>query len=109
MTDNDVVSDFDKDSQGHVCVNCECDSNFHRIFWKCPLYDKELICTECCQENMLELDAPIKVSAKLGRTITAEELNKICSDCGRNYACQNKELAQQIELGDVPNDKQTPK
>jgi hypothetical protein len=95
-------------NNGKTCCLCECPKDMHVVFWGCPIFEKELggkgplICCECCQIDALGGDIDKKFSEKLGRTITKEEINKACGDCGKNHAVQNEYLATQIQIGKGP-------
>lgn len=96
--DQKIINDtFEKDP--HICSMCECQTGNHLIYFSCPLFSGNPICTDCCRIDMMKDDVDIKVSAKLGNPITKETINSICKSCGMNNACQNSELAKKIELG----------
>jgi len=83
----------------HKCCMCECADGNHLIFWKCPIFYNEFICSECCSIEFLKDGIDKKVSVKLGKPITTAEINSSCLNCGMNNACQNQDLANKIELG----------
>jgi hypothetical protein len=80
-----------------ICTLCTCVEKTHAIFWKCPILDNNPICGECCQVGCLKNNIAGKFSKALGKDISLEDINKACTDCGRNYAKQNEELAKQLE------------
>lgn len=95
--DPKIINDTFEQEQ-HICSMCECKSGNHLVFFSCPLFSMNPICTDCCRIDMMKDDVDIKVSAKLGNPITKETINSICHSCGMNNACQNSELAKKIEL-----------
>lgn len=96
MMDQKIINDtFEKDP--HICSMCECESGNHLIFFSCPLFSGNPICTDCCRIDMMKDDVDIKVSAKLGNPIDKATINSICRSCGMNNACQNNELVKKIE------------
>lgn len=48
---------------------------------------------------MLTDDIDKKVSARLGKEITKEQINEICTTCGLNCGKQNQDLATSLEQG----------
>lgn len=90
--DNQTTYSFKKEDE-FTCVSCECIPEMHISGWKCPIFDNETICSECCLVETLQSDVDVKFSTKLGKTITKEEINKICKDCGRNNATQDVKLS----------------
>jgi len=98
---DEVVYDGSKNSPHHVCSMCECPPNYHVVHWPCPIFDKELICGDCCQVGCLRKGVDEEFSKKLGRKMTLEEINEHCGNCGRNYAMQDDQLADDIENGKV--------
>lgn len=106
----DVIYDGHKDSPNHTCCLCECPKNYHIVYWKCPLFDNELICGECCQIGCLRKDIDKRFSEKLGRKITIDEINETCGKCQKNYGFQDEQLADDLEAGkakDVSDEKDT--
>lgn len=87
--------------QEHICSCCECLKGNHLIFFKCPLFENNPICQDCCQIDMLKDNVEAQISAKLGRPITKEFINQTCMNCGLNNACQNQDLAKKIEDGTI--------
>ena len=75
---------YNIDKNDDVCCLCECMAGVHLLFWSCPIFDDELICSDCCHINSLKLDSNKKFSDKLGKEISKEELEKYCKDCGRH-------------------------
>jgi hypothetical protein len=54
---------------------------------------------------MLTDDIDEKVSARVGKQMTKEQINEICNACGLNCGKQNAELAKSLENGKgAPND-----
>jgi len=88
-----------RDEETPICMVCECpiDVPVHCLFWKCPLFENELICYECCVIGCLKKDVTDLFSQKLGRKITLDEINEKCKECGRNYAFQDEFLAIELE------------
>ena len=80
-----------------ICTLCTCVEKTHAIFWKCPILDNNPICGECCQIGCLKSDIAERFSKVLEKEITIEEVNEACKKCGKNYACQNPDLAKKIE------------
>ena len=93
----DIIYSDDKNK--YICALCECDQNDHLIFWKCPLFENELICQSCCHIEMLYDDIDSKVSARIGKEVSKEFINKTCNDCGKNCAKQNEQVAHSMEQG----------
>ena len=108
MTDGnrDDIFDAGKYSKGHICCLCECDPSVHVCFFKCPIFDKELICSECCLMDALRSGIDEKFSEKLGRKITREEINALCRDCGRNHAIEDSALADELDWNTIAEDDQ---
>lgn len=98
------VYHLDKSAPGHVCNLCECPEGFHVAFWKCPLFENDLICSDCCQVECMKEDIDEKFSEKLGRKITKDEINDACFECGKNNAFQDEDLALETEYGDKSKD-----
>lgn len=69
----------------YVCSICECPLGTHCFFVHCPLLDDELICIDCCQ-NDVEKDDIIKKFKELGKEYSREAIEKTCKDCG-NRSC----------------------
>ena len=82
-----IRAHFDnKDGQPfYVCAICECPLGAHCFFVHCPLLDDELICIDCCQ-NDVEKDAIIKTFKDLGVEHSRETIEKTCGGCG-NRSC----------------------
>lgn len=89
-------------TQKYICPLCECDQNAHLVFWKCPLFENELICQQCCHIEMLTDDIDKKVSARMGKEMTKDQINETCNKCGLNCGKQNPELATKLEEGKFP-------
>lgn len=98
---SEVIYDGSKNSPHHICSMCECPPNYHIVQWPCPIFENELICGDCCQVGCLRESVAEEFSKKLGRKITVEEINERCGNCGRNYAMQDEQLADDIESGKV--------
>lgn len=99
--ERDDIFDDDKHSAGYICCLCECDPRVHVCFFKCPIFDKELICSECCLTDVLRSNIEKKFSEKLGRMITREEINSLCKACGRNHAVEDSALADKLDWNTV--------
>lgn len=82
-----------------VCCACDCPPAIHLSGWKCPIFNKEIVCSDCCLIEALKTDVAKVFSEKLGRQITLEEINQTCLDCGRNNAMQDDAKARDIESG----------
>lgn len=94
----DQFFDLDRSVQQHICCLCECnDIIAHACYWKCPIFEGNTICAECCLVDALRPGVEAKFSEKLGRPITREEINKMCGDCGRNHATEDNDLADRIQ------------
>ena len=95
---SDQFYDNDPRKVGHICMLCECDDpSAHISFWKCPLFENNPICAECCLLDAIRPGIEKKFSEKLGRPITANEIRKTCGDCGMNHACESQAIAEQLE------------
>jgi hypothetical protein len=103
----DEQYNIQKGAPGFTCCACECDTSEHVCGWKCPIFNKELICSQCCLVDVLRKDTPKIFSARLGREITREEINKMCGDCGRNHAVEDDTLADQIQSSELRTNKET--
>jgi len=64
----------------YVCSLCECAIKFHYYFYACPLLDNEVICVDCCMEEV-EKDSSLVTLKEIGKPMSREEINKICSTC----------------------------
>lgn len=84
INDPAVFYDVNRNVTPPVCSACDCEPKTHILLWSCPIFQGEKICVECCHEDMLKPGIEIEISAKLGETITAEQLKAKCRDCGRN-------------------------
>jgi hypothetical protein len=82
--------------ESFTCVGCDCHPDIHLVGWSCPIFSNEAICFECCQIDTLNDDIDKKFSEKLGYTITKEEINKICTQCGKNNAKQDISLSPEV-------------
>jgi hypothetical protein len=69
----------------YICAICECPLGTHAYFFHCPLLDDELICADCCQQDV-EKDTIIKTFEDLGKEHSREAIEKTCGDCG-NRSC----------------------
>jgi hypothetical protein len=85
----------------HLCSVCECGYGNHLIYYRCPLMEGNPICQDCCHLDMMKDDVDVKISAKLGRTVTKEFINETCKNCGLNNACQNQDLVKKIQDGNL--------
>jgi len=78
--DSRIINDtFEKEQ--HICAMCECLAGNHLIFHYCLLFENNPVCQDCVVDLLAE-DAPTKVSTKLGRVITKEEIDAVCRQCG---------------------------
>lgn len=93
----DDLFDSEKRSPGYVCCLCECPPGFHVCFFKCPIFDGQYICSECCFFDVLREGVEKKFSERLGYTITREEITDFCRKCGRNHAVEDSVLADELE------------
>ena len=64
----------------YVCSLCECDVKFHCYFHKCLLLDNEMICIDCCMEEV-EKESALITLKEIGKPMTREEVDKVCSSC----------------------------
>lgn len=87
----------EKGAASFTCCYCECVEAAHACGWKCPIFNDNPICSQCCLVDALRKDAPKIFSEKLGREITREEINAICNKCGRNHATEDDALADNIQ------------
>ena len=96
MSDDQFYA-IDKNAPPHTCCLCECDPKVHLVYFKCPIFEQNDICADCCLLDALRPGAEKKFSEKLGREITREEMNKMCKECGRNHAVEDGQLAIELE------------
>jgi hypothetical protein len=96
MTD-DQYYNLDKNAEPHTCCLCECDPKVHLCYFKCPIFEQNDICADCCLLDALRPGIEKKFSEKLGREITREEIDKMCKECGRNHATEDGPLAIELE------------
>lgn len=90
--------DLDPHKNEHICMLCECEApGTHISFFKCPIFENNPICAECCLLDALRPGIEKKFSEKLGREITREEITKTCQDCGMNHATTDQAMAEQLE------------
>lgn len=95
---SDQSFNTDPKKNDEMCMLCECgDPGMHVCYWKCPIFEGNTICAECCLLDALRPGIEKKFSEKLGRDITREEITKACGDCGRNHATEDVALAEQLE------------
>ncbi len=87
----------EKGAKPFTCCYCECVEAAHTCGWKCPIFNNNAICSQCCLIETLRTDAPKVFSEKLGREITREEINEFCKGCGRNHATEDEALADNIQ------------
>jgi hypothetical protein len=111
---SDQFYDIDKNSIGHTCCLCECPNpHTHVSYWKCPIFENNPICAECCLIDALKPGIEKKFSEKLGREITREEIIKTCQGCGMNHAVEDKDIADQLEANSfessAPKEENPPK
>jgi hypothetical protein len=93
-----IINDtFEKEQ--HLCSKCECQSGNHLVFFKCPLFELNPICRDCCLIDMMKDDVDVQISTKLGKPVTKEFINQTCKNCGMNNASQNQKLAEELEKG----------
>ncbi len=90
-------AEFNKRVQERRCNLCECDPRNHVVYWSCPLFEGEDICQNCCQVDALRPEVAKTFSKALGKPMTLEKINDACNKCGKNYAVQNQQLADDIE------------
>lgn len=86
-----------ENKQDFTCNLCECPTNVHICGWKCPIFEGNTICSECCLLDALRENIDTKFSEKLGRKITKEEINEFCKNCGKNHATQDEQMADNME------------
>lgn len=101
---DDIIYDGHKGSPEHTCCLCECPKNYHIVYWKCLIFETELICGECCRIGCLKNDIDEQFSKKLGRKITIDEVNDACFECGKNFGIQDEQLSGDLENGKVEGD-----
>ena len=88
-----------KDNESfYVCSICECPLSTHFYFIHCPLLDDELICSDCCQ-NDVEKDEIIKTFKDLGKEYTRESIDAACKVCG-NRCVKTSEIILPCEVKD---------
>lgn len=92
---------------GVDCCYCECKNTEHPCGWKCPIFNGNMICSQCCNIDVLRKDAPEHFSKQLGREITREEINAACRDCGRNHAMESEAIADQLWSNSFKSDTET--
>lgn len=94
----------------HVCMLCECQApGMHISYWKCPIFEDNPICAECCLLDALRPGIEKKFSEKLGRPITREEITKACQGCGMNHATEDLAVAEQLEANSFESSAAKPK
>lgn len=64
-----------------VCSLCECSLGIHCAFIHCPLLENEVICVDCCH-NEVSKDTAIEKFKKAGLDYTRKEIDAACRDCG---------------------------
>lgn len=75
----------DEEKGYYVCSLCECNLGVHAFYFHCPLLDNEIICSDCCQ-NDVEKEEIIKIFKALGKEHAREEIETVCKGCG-NRSC----------------------
>lgn len=71
----------------YICAICECPLGTHCFFVHCPLLDDELICIDCCQNDVSQ-EKIIATFKALGKEYSRDYIEKTCGDCG-NRSCGN--------------------
>lgn len=71
----------DKEKGFYVCSLCECSPGIHCYQLHCPLFDEEMICTDCCSQEVSKDDVISKLQ-KIGVEYTRKEIDDICRKCG---------------------------
>ena len=66
-----------------ICPFCECPEKTHCYFWSCPLFDNELICCDCCHNDVQKEDATTKLGEIVGKKYTREDIDVICRECAK--------------------------
>jgi hypothetical protein len=87
---NDPNVFYDLNAKPPVCAACDCDPKTHVLLWNCPIFQNYKICVECCHEDAVGDEAGKLFSAKLGETITNEQIREICKGCCRNSLAEPK-------------------
>lgn len=64
-----------------VCSVCECKFGVHCAFIHCPLLENEVICTDCCT-NEVPSNSIIEKFKEIGLEYTREQIDKVCKECG---------------------------
>lgn len=70
-----------KEKGFYVCSVCECPVGTHCYWFHCPLLQKEMICMDCCH-NEIEKKETIDKLKSAGLEYTREQIDAICKDCG---------------------------
>ena len=68
-----------------VCVYCECDFRVHCFYLKCPLFENESICVDCCF-SMDKEDVVSKLEEVTSVKRSREQIDQICKDCNKRGA-----------------------
>ena len=65
--------------QDKICVACQCPPQMHAYFHECSLFDKKLVCIDCCRDtNVAEFLDNIK--KRTTKEVAAEDVKTICLD-----------------------------
>jgi len=72
-----------------VCSLCECDPAVHCYFQKCLLLENELICVDCCLEDVPN-DKVISKLKEIGIELTRQDIDTICKKCNKRCVGDTK-------------------
>lgn len=88
---------FEEKEKGfYICSVCECPLGTHCFYVHCPLIENELICIDCCQNNIPYAEG-LKTLKELGKEYKREDVEKICEECGcRNTGTSVKESEDKL-------------
>ena len=74
----------------YVCSICECAPAVHCFFWECPLLDGEVLCSECCIDDMATDEAISKLAA-IGKDYDRKVIDGVCKDCGKRCVKESED------------------
>jgi hypothetical protein len=75
----------------YVCSICECPLGTHCFYVHCPLLEDELICIDCCQNDVQQAEI-LKTFKDIGVEITREKIEETCKGCGNRCLLTDKSI-----------------
>ena len=93
----------DKEKPFFVCSLCECALGMHFYFVHCPLLEDEVICIDCCHEDVPR-EQVVEEFKKLGLNYTKEYIDATCMKCGTRCVGKDEESHGHNEL-DLPDNR----